>query len=97
MRTRDPEGVEDAGRVGDQVGAGVFRAPRLIRDRSASVPVVVADHEAPSFGQQPAEALLPPEHRCADAHDQEDGRIGGAAERLRTELDAVCFDHALGH
>jgi hypothetical protein len=79
------------------VGAGVFRAARLRNDRSARVPVVVADHEVPSLGQQPAEALLPPEHRSADAHDQKDGRVGRTAERLRTELDAVRLDHPLGH
>jgi hypothetical protein len=97
VRSRDPVRVEDADRVGDQVGACVFRAPRLRCDRSARVPVVVADHEASSLGQQPAEPLVPPEHRCPDTHDQEDWRGGGTAEGLRTELDVVCLDHALGH
>src|SRR5205085_4469329 len=48
-------------------------------------------------GNQPAEPLRPPQHRCADAHHQEESRVARIAERLRAELDAVHFDHALGH
>jgi hypothetical protein len=97
VRCREPVGVEDADSVGDQIGARVSGAPCLTGGRSSRVPVVVADHEAPFRGQQAAEALLPPEHRWADAHDQENGRVGGATEGLRTELGAVRLDHALGH
>ena len=79
----------------DQVGAGVRRVPRLVGHRSAGVAVVVADDEAAALGQHPAEALLPPEHRRADAHHQEDGRVARIAERLRAELDAVRLDHPL--
>ena len=91
----DPVRVEDAAGVRHQVGAGVRRAPRLVGHRAAGVAVVVADDEAAALGQPPAEALLPPEHRRADAHHQEDGRVARIAERLRAELDAVRLDHPL--
>ena len=34
---------------------------------------------------------------AADAHDQEDRRVGRVAEGLRAELHAVRVDHPLGH
>ena len=58
--------------------------------------MVIADHEPAAAGEHPTEALLPPEHRGTDAHDQEDRRVGRLAEGLRAELDTVGFDHALG-
>jgi hypothetical protein len=96
MRGRDPIGVEHADSVGDEVGALVLGSPRLVRDRAACVAMVVADHEPAAFGQHPAEALLPPEHRPTDTHHQEDCGIGLIAEGLSTKLDAVRFDYALG-
>jgi len=50
----------------------------------------------PADDEHPTRALLPPQHRPANAHDQEDRQIGRVAEGLRAPLDAVCFDHALG-
>jgi hypothetical protein len=58
--------------------------------------VVVADYEPPAVGEHLAEALLPPEHRPANAHDEEGRRVGRVAEGLRAELDAVRFDQSLG-
>ena len=72
-------------------------APGLVGHRAAGVAVVVADHEPPTVGEHPAEALLPPQHRRPDAHDQKDGGILRVAERLRAELDTVCFDFSVGH
>jgi hypothetical protein len=97
VRRRDAVGVEHAGGVRDQVGAGVSGTPGLVGHRAAGVAVVVPDHETPAAGEHPAEALLPPEHRAAEAHDEEDRRIGRIAERLRAELDTAHVDHPFGH
>jgi hypothetical protein len=97
VRGRDPVSVEHARSVGGEVRARVAGAAGRIGDRSAGVAVVVADHEPPALGEHPAEALLPPEHRAAEAHDQEDRRIRPVAEGLGAELDAVRLDHALHH
>ena len=70
---------------------------RRVRDRSAGVAVVVADDEPPAVGEHLAEASVPPEHRPADTHDEEDRRVGGVAERLRAEPHTVCFNHPLDH
>src|SRR6266516_7577556 len=59
--------------------------------------MIVADHEAPAVGKHPAEALLPPEHRSPDPHDQEDRRVRPLAEGLGAEPDAVGLDDALSH
>src|SRR5919204_2028501 len=67
----------------------------LVSDRATGVAVVVADHEPAAVGEDPAEPLLPPEHRAADAHHKKDRRVNGIAERLRAKLDAVDFDHPL--
>ena len=96
VRRPDLVGVEHAGGVGDHVGAGVPGVSRLVGDRAAGVAVVVADHEPPAVGEHPAERLLPPEHRRADPHHEEDWRVGRIAEGLRAELNAVRFDHLLG-
>jgi AAA domain len=90
------EALEDADGVGDEVGARVWRPPRLVGGRTAGVTVVVADHEPPAPGQHPAKALLPPEHRPTDPHHEEDRRVGGIAEWLGAELNAVHLDHPLG-
>jgi hypothetical protein len=95
--SRDLVGVEHAGGVGHQVGAAVSGAPRLVGDGPARVAVVVADHEPVPVGQHPAEALLPPEHRGADAHDEQDRRVGRVPEGLGTQLDLVGLDHSLSH
>ena len=58
--------------------------------------MVIADHEPAPAGEHPAEALLPPEHRGTDAHDQQDRRVGQLAEGLSAELDTVGLDHSLG-
>ena len=72
---RDPVGVEHSGFVGDQVYARVVGLSLPIGHRAARVPVVVADHEPPSVGEHPAEPVLPPEHRGADPHHQENRRV----------------------
>jgi hypothetical protein len=59
--------------------------------------VVVADDEPSPLGEHPAEAFVPPQHRRAESHDEQDRRVGRVAERLGAELDAVRLDHALGH
>jgi hypothetical protein len=97
VRGRDLVGVEHAGGVGDQVIAGVPGTARLVGDRSPRVAMVVADQEPPAVGEHPAEPLLPPEHRGADPHDQEDRRIPRIAEGLGAEPDAVRLDQSLGH
>ena len=89
--------VEDTDGIGHQIGTAVPRPPRLTGDRAAGVAVVVADHEPAALGKQPAETRLPPEHRPTGPHDQQNWRIARVAERLRTELDAVRFDHPLTH
>ena len=96
VRGRDPVGVEHTGGVGDQVGAGVLGVSRLIGDRSARCRGGRSGSRTARLGEHPAEALLPPEHRRADAHDKQDRRVGRVAEGLRAELDAVRFDHPLG-
>src|SRR6266496_2495314 len=71
--------------------------PRLVGDRAPGVTMVVADHESAPIREHLAEALLPPEHRAADAHYQEDRRIPWIPKSLCAELDAVRFDQPLGH
>ena len=56
--------------------------------RTTGVAVVVADDEEPVVGQAGAELAVPPTHRAAEAHDQQDGGIVRRTERLVTELDA---------
>src|SRR3954447_18761952 len=58
--------------------------------------MVVADNEPPAVREHPAEALLPPQHRCTHAHDEEDRRVGRVTEWLGAKLDPVRLDHALG-
>ena len=96
MRGRDAVGVEHAGGVGDQVGAGVRGVAGLVGHRSAGVAVVVADHEPPSAAsirQKPSshQSIDPPMPMI-----EQDRRVGRVAERLRAQLDAVRFDHPLG-
>ena len=76
VRGREAVGVEHSRGIGDQVHAAVPGVAGLVRGRSARVAVVVPDHEPPSVDEHPAEALVPPEHRRADAHDEEDRRVG---------------------
>ena len=47
VRGRDAVGVEQPGRVIDEVVGRVARPARLVGDRAAGVALVVADHEAP--------------------------------------------------
>ena len=97
VRRRNVVGIEHAGRVGDEIGAGVSGPPGLVGDRAAGVAVVVTDDEPPAIGERPAEVLLPPEHGGADARDEEDRGSVRVTERLGAELDPVRVDHALGH
>jgi hypothetical protein len=52
-------------------------------------PVSRWDHEPPAVGEHRAEALLPPEHRPADSHDEENRGVGRIPEGLGAELDPV--------
>jgi hypothetical protein len=54
-------------------------------DRPVSA-VVVADHEPPVVREELTEALLPPQHRRAQTHDEKDRRVGRLAERLGAQL-----------
>jgi hypothetical protein len=96
VRGREAVGVQHAGRVVVEGGAGVLRPARLVGRRAAGVAMVVADHEAAALGEHPAEALVPPEHRRAGPHDQQQWRIPRVAKGLRAELHAVRFDHPFG-
>src|SRR5919201_4103824 len=78
----DAVSVEDGGGVGDQVETCVAGLTGRVGDRAAGVAVVVADDVPAAFGEHPAEALVPPEHRCAHAHDEQDRRGGGGAGRV---------------
>src|SRR5262249_21410123 len=95
MSSLDVVGVEDANGVGNQVRARVFGMLWLVGDGPAGVAVVVADHEPAAIGEHLAEALLPPEHRPPDAHDEQDRWISEVAKGLRAELDTTHGDHAL--
>jgi hypothetical protein len=89
VRGTQIEGADDADCVGDEVRGGVRRSARLVADRLPGVAVVVADDE-PAAGLQPrAEGVLPPVHRRARAHDEQDRRVGRVTERLDAELDTV--------
>jgi hypothetical protein len=72
--------VQQGERVGAQIPSRVTRMPGLVGRRSAGVALVVADHEAPASGEQPAEAVRPPEHRTAEAHHEQHRWILGVAE-----------------
>jgi hypothetical protein len=95
MRGRNPVGVQHANRIDDQVATRVPRGSHVIRDRAASVAVVVTDHESPAIREHPAEALLPPEHRPANAHHEQNRRVRRIPERLGAEPDPIRFDHSL--
>ena len=53
------EHVEQSRRVLGKVGEPVAGRARLVGDRTAGVPQVVADDEAPAGGEAPAELLVP--------------------------------------
>ena len=55
----------------------------------AGVAVVVADDEEATLGEQPAERRVPPGHRPAQAHHQQQRLAVGVAEGLVAELDTV--------
>ena len=65
-----------------------------LRDPSAAVTRQVVTSLRPVGGQL-AEAFLPPQHRRANAHDEQDRRIDRIAKRLGAQLDAVRLDRAL--
>jgi hypothetical protein len=97
MRRRDTVRLQHADRIDDQLGTRVTGTPRLVADRAAGVAVVVADHKPAAAGEHPTETFLPPNHRRAEAYDQEDRRVSWIAERLGAELDPVRLDHPLSH
>ena len=75
------------------VGAGEPREDR----RAPDVAVVVADDVEAAPGQLRAEVLVPAEHLRAQAHDEQQGGIGGIAEGLEAELDVADAAELLGH
>ena len=75
------------------VGAG---APREDR-RAPDVAVVVADDVEAAPGEVRAEVLVPAEHLRPQAHDEQQGGVGGIAEGLEAELDVADAAEALGH
>jgi hypothetical protein len=87
--------VEERDRVHEQISSGIGRAPGLVRRRPPGVALVVADHEPTALSDQPAEPVRPPQHRAAEARNEEDGRIVRVAERLGIELDPIGVDQAL--
>jgi hypothetical protein len=97
VRVRETVGIEHTRCVGHQVAAGVAGASRFVGDRSTGVAVVVADHEPPVVREELTEALLPPQHRRAQTHDEKDRRVGRLAERLGAQLHPVRMDEALSH
>ena len=96
VRPVDPVGVEHGDAVGGHVGERVVGLARRTGSGAAGVAVVVADDEASAVGEPLAEVYFPHEHGRAGAHDQQDAGIGGIAEGVAADLDAVSFDDSLG-
>ena len=89
VRAAHAERVEHADRVRAEVLGRVPGRAGWIADRLPGVAVVVAD-DVPRPGRQArAEVVLPPVHRGARPHDEQDRRVGRAAEGLDAEIDAV--------
>ena len=111
MGALDLEVVEQAdavgGHLGQRVGRGALVAPHYLpegRDggaredrRAPDVAVVVADDVEAAAGEVGAEVLVPAEHLRAQAHDEQDGGVGGIAEGLEADLDVADAAEALGH
>ena len=76
------------GECPDDVGSGDPMLAQL--RRTTSVAVVVADDEEPVIGKAVAELAVPPAHRAAEAHDQQDGGVVSRSERLVTKINAGC-------
>src|SRR5215210_7236699 len=87
------EGVEQADRIHDQITEGVWRSTRLVADRSAGIPVVVADEESGACRETLTELLLPREQRGGRSVDKQDRGVGGIAEGLDAEVDPVGPDY----
>jgi hypothetical protein len=69
----------------------------LARGALPGVAVVVADDEEAPLGKLVADPLVPPDHRPAEPHDQQQRFATGVAEGLVTDPDAVHVRHALSH
>ena len=92
MRLGDPEGIQDADHVVHEVVARVLGRSWFVAHRPSGVPMVVADDEPPSRREALAELVLPPIHRRAGAHDQEDRGVAGVTEAVDADVDAVGTD-----
>ena len=71
--------------VGDEVIARVARRARRVAGRLARVAVVVADDVARPRREARAEVVLPPVHRGARSHDEQDRRVGRARRSVSTQ------------
>ena len=96
MRPAEAEDVDQRPRVGHEVATRVGRRARLVADRAARVPVVVAHREPPARRETLAQLVLPPVHRGPRPHDQQDRGVAHLAEALHAEVDAVRVDDAFG-
>ena len=62
--------------------------PALEDGRASGVAVVVADHVEAGAGERLAQLRVPPVHRPAEAHHQQQRVVLGVTERLVAQLDA---------
>ena len=114
MGAFESEGIEESDRVRRHVGQVVRRRRRVSRQRGfevgrgririvrreAGVAVVEADGAQTAGDELGAEAFVPAEHLCADAHDEQDGRCVVEPEGFVGHLNPRRTDvgcHLLGH
>ena len=111
MGAVDAEVVEEADAVGGHLGQAVGRGALVAADdlaearhrgaredgRAPDVAVVVADDVEAAAGEVGAEVLVPAEHLRAQAHDEQEGGVGGIAEGLEADLDVAGAAEAFGH
>jgi len=90
-------GIDQTGRVADQIGAGVAGRARRIADRAAGVAVVVPDDEPATRGQPSTELGVPPVHRRRGTGDQHDRGRFRITEGLHAQVHPVGTHHPFGH
>ena len=87
VRGLDLLALHQSGEGAHQVG----HAPPVEVRRQADISVVVAHDEEALGGQPLAQRFRPEGQLGAEAHDEQQGRILAAAERLVLDLDTVCL------